>query len=195
MIGTHRLACTLAAAGCLLTTACGSNIFDGNCQADRIIAQFDGAFTVDGTPSQLQREDGVAATNLSPDAFRQLNSVLLEGQAPVGGVVWTHGGIGSANDFFAIAVAAPLLNGQVRAVSSTFQGGGWGPFPVEGAAFALRLDGLWATAVEGQATVVEPAPLHLAVELTITLSDGSTASFSGTDTFSYVRGTCADARG
>jgi hypothetical protein len=194
MIGTHRLAGSLAAAGFLITTACGSNIFDSNCQADRIVAQFDGAFAVDGTPSQLQREDGVAATNLSPDAFRQLNGVLLEGQAPVGGVVWTHGGIGTANDFFAIAVAAPLQNDQVRAVSSTFQGGGWGPLPVDGAAFALRLDGLWATAVEGQVTVVEAAPLQLDVELTITLSDGSTASVSGTDTFRYVRGTCPDAR-
>jgi len=123
------------------------------------------------------REDPLAPANLSPEAFRQVNGVLLEGGAPVGGVVWSHGGIGAANDFFAIAMGAPLRDGQIRAVSGTFKGGGWGPFDVGGraASFALCLGDAWATSVHGEFTVVEATPLSLEVVLDVTLSDGASA--------------------
>ena len=187
----------LAAALVLVSSACDVPLFDSNCSVDRIVARFDGAFTLGGTQQQLGREDAVAATNLAPPVFRQLNDVLLEGSASTAGAVWSHGGIGSANDFFALAVATPLQDGQVRTDISAFQGGGWGPQALApgSAAFALRVDGLWATEVGGEVTVVDAAPLMLEVELAFTLSDGVAGSLSGTDVFRYERGTCADARG
>jgi hypothetical protein len=187
----------LAAALVLASSGCDASLFDSNCSADRIVARFDGALTLGGTEQQLGREDAVAATNLGPPVFRQLNDVLLEGSASAAGAVWSHGGIGSANDFFALAVGTPLQDGQVRTDINAFQGGGWGPQALApgSAAFALRVDGLWATEVEGEVTVVDAAPLVLEVELAFTLSDGVAGSLSGTDVFRYERGTCADARG
>ncbi|HUP53858.1 MAG TPA: hypothetical protein VM198_15370 [Longimicrobiales bacterium] len=187
----------LATAVILVSSACDAPLFDSNCSVDRIVARFDGAFTLRGTEQQLGREDAVTATNLAPPVFRQLNDVLLEGSASAGGAVWSHGGIGSANDFFALAVGTPLQDGQVRTDISAFQGGGWGPQALApgSAAFALRVDGLWATEVGGEVTVVDAAPLMLEVELAFTLSDGVAGSLSGTDVFRYERGTCVDARG
>ncbi len=189
-----------AIAACLLTglttNACNLSIVNDDCETDQIVARFDGTFTAGGSELEVHREDPLAPANLSPEAFRQVNGVLLEGGAPVGGVVWNHGGIGTANDFFAIAMGAPLRDGQIRAVSSTFEGGGWGPFDVGGraASFALRLGDAWATNVHGEFTVVEATPLNLEVVLDITLSDGASARLVGSDTFRYVRGTCKDAR-
>jgi hypothetical protein len=186
-----------AAALVLVSTACDSPVFNSDCSADRIVARFDGAFTLRGTERQLGREDAVAATNLTSADFRRLNDVLLEGVASAGGAVWSHGGIGSANDFFALTVGTPLQGGQVRAVAITFQGGGWGPQALApaSAAFALRVEGLWATEVGGEVTIVGAAPLALDVDLAFTLSDAATGTLSGTDVFRYERGTCADARG
>jgi hypothetical protein len=192
----RALSSGIVAALVLASSACDSPLFDGNCSVDRIVARFDGAFTLNGTHQQLGREDAVAVTNLTPTEFRRLNDVLLEGAALASGAVWSHGGIGSANDFFALTVGTPLQDGQVRAVTSTFQGGGWGPGALAsgGAAFALRVEGLWASEVAGEVTIVDAAPLMLEVALTFTLSDGSTGTLSGTDVFRYERGTCQDAR-
>lgn len=185
----------LALAAGFAATSCDSSLFGDNCEVDRIVAHFDGTLMVRGSPIEIQRDDPLAPTNLSPEDFLFVNGVLLEG-ASSGGVVWSHGGIRTANDFFAIALGAPVRDGQIRPVSSVFQGGGWGPFAMgaNGAAFALRLDDVWATGVVGAVTVVEAVPLKLDVALDITLSDGATGRLTGTDTFRYDRGTCTDAR-
>jgi len=190
-----RRSSILAATVCLGLNACDSPIFGDNCRADQIMARFEGTLAVEGTVLDIDREDGVAPSNISPAIFRDLNDVLLEGGAAASGVVWSHGGIGTANDFFALAVSAPLQTGQVRAVTSAFQGGGWGPLAVQGASLALRLEDAWAEEVEGQVTVLRAAPLRLDVDLEVVLSDGVTATLTGTDTFRYERGSCGDARG
>ncbi|MEX2608822.1 MAG: hypothetical protein WEA24_02665 [Gemmatimonadota bacterium] len=195
MPSTPRRSSILAAALCLGLTACEAPVFGDNCRADRIVAHFEGTLAVDGGVIEIDREDAVAPSNIPVASFRDLNDVLLEGGAATGGVVWSHGGIGSANDFFAVALSAPLQTGQVRAVTTTFQGGGWGPLAVQGAALALRLEDVWATEVEGEVTVVQGAPLRLGVNLDITLSDGGVLTLTGTDTFRYERGSCGDARG
>jgi len=177
--------------------ACTLPFFGDDCEADQIMARFDGAFTIDGDVRDIHREDRLTPTNLPPGDFRHVNQVLIEGQTAVRGVAWSHGGIGTANDFFAIALGAPLRTGETRAVTHTFRGGGWGPFDLGGrdVLFALRLDGAWATGIRGEATVVDAAPLILDLMLTGTLADGSMARLVGTDAFRFVRGTCKDARG
>lgn len=191
-----RLAQALPLAGLLVTTACGSPIFGDNCRSDLIVARFEGVFELAGTRVEVGRDDPLAPTNVSPPTFRQLNAVLLEGRAPVEGVVWSHGGIGTAGDFFVLAVATPLEPGETRSVAGTFQGGGWGDIYIAPgtATLALRVGDRWATEVQGEMTVLQAAPLTLEVDLAFTLSDGVTGTLSGTDAFRYERGTCRDAR-
>jgi hypothetical protein len=178
-----------------LLTACGFP-FDSNCVADRIVASFDGTLLVGGSATDVKRDDALVATNVSPPTFRQLNEALIEGRTPVDGVVWSHGGIGNATDFFALNLAIPVQAGQLRTVASTFQGGGWGVNSAgpDGVSVALRLGDSWASAVEGLVTVVRVSPIALDLDIEFTLSDGTTGILAGTDTFRYMRGTCPDAR-
>lgn len=182
----------LAATAALL--ACSSPIFGDNCEVDRIIAGFDGALAGD-LSIVIQREYPLAATNLSPNEFRLVHRMLFEGEAPASGVIWTHGLPTGASDFFAIALATPIVTGQTRQVTSAFQGGGWGPFTPPGpAAVALRVDTVLAVSAEGEARVVRTEPLVLDVDIGLALSSGDTATLTGTDRFRYDRGTCEDAR-
>jgi hypothetical protein len=182
----------LAATAALL--GCSSPLFNDNCEADRIVAGFDGAIAGD-MELEIQREDALAATNLSPNEFRLVYRMLFEGEAPAAGVVWTHGLQTGASDFFAISLATPLVAGQTRQVTSAFQGGGWGPLtPPGAAAVALRIDTIWATAAEGEARVIQARPLVLEVDVGLALSSGDSLVLTGTDSFRYDRGTCPDAR-
>jgi hypothetical protein len=187
---------TAAVAAVLGLAACGWPLINDDCRADLIIAHFDGELTLDGSRRAIAQDAPLASTNVTPDVFLQLNDVLIEGRATVDGVVWSHGGIGSASDFFAIALGAALHDGESRVVSTTFQGGGWGPFNVSrtGALVALRLDDVWAEAVQGTITVLRAAPLQVELDLELTLSGGEVVTLSGTDTFRYERGTCPDLR-
>lgn len=174
---------------------CSSPLFNDNCEVDRIVARFEGDLTGD-VPLELQRDDALAPTNLTPDEFRDVYRMLFEGAAPAGGVVWTHAIPIGASDFFAIGLATPLVAGQTREIGSTFKGGGWGPFTAEGgASVALRVDTAWATVAAGEARIVQAQPLELEIDVALTLTSGESVRLAGTDSFRYDRGTCEDARG
>ncbi len=142
------------------------------------------------TPQNENLTGVVAFTNV-PDQFAALRAILTEDPTQqTHGVVWTMPAFHTNGGGIAIALQAPLRAGEVLAVNSAFNGGGWGttslPAGVRAQA-SVRADNFVATSASGSIQILGVAPLRLRMDIETKDAANSTIRISGDASFKYVR--------
>jgi hypothetical protein len=88
------------------------------------------------------------------------------------------------------ALQAPLRAGDVLAVNSAFDGGGWGTISLPAgvnAQVSVRADNFVATSASGSIQVLAVAPLRLRIDIETSDATNSTIRIRGDASFKYVR--------
>ena len=90
----------------------------------------------------------------------------------------------------AIALQAPLRAGDVLAVNTAFNGGGWGTTSLPAgirAQVSVRADNFVATSASGSIQILAVAPLRLRIDIETGDASNSTIRIRGDASFKYVR--------
>lgn len=144
----------------------------------------------DGTPQNEALSGVVAFTNV-PDQFAALRAVLTEDPTQqTYGVVWTMPAFQINGGGIAIALQAPLQAGDVLAVNSAFNGGGWGTISLPAgvrAQVSVRADNFIATTASGSIQILVVAPLRLRIDIETRDTANSTIRIRGDASFKFVR--------
>ena len=143
-----------------------------------------------GAPQNETLSGVVAFTNV-PDQFAALRAVLTEDPTQqTYGVVWTMPAFQTNGAGIAIALQAPLRAGDVLAVNSAFDGGGWGTISLPAgvrAQVSLRADNFVATSASGSIQILAVAPLRLHLDIETKDAANSTIRIRGDASFKFVR--------
>ncbi len=143
-----------------------------------------------GAPQNETLSGVVAFTNL-PDQFAALRAILTEDPTQqTYGVVWTMPAFQTNGGGIAVALQAPLRAGEVLAVNSAFNGGGWGTISLPAgvrAQVSVRADNFVATSASGSIQILAVAPLRLRMDIETRDTASSIISIRGDASFRYVR--------
>jgi hypothetical protein len=160
------------------------------CYSERIEVSMPAMIERNGTPQNENLSGVVALTNV-PDQFAALRAVLTEDPTQqTYGVVWTMPAFQTNGGGIAIALQAPLRAGDVLAVNSAFDGGGWGTISLPAgvnAQVSVRADNFVATSASGSIQVLAVAPLRLRIDIETSDATNSTIRIRGDASFKYER--------
>ena len=172
-----------------LLAGCGSPF--GDCRLERVEVSLPATIERSSGTETATLEGSVAVGNLSVPDFETVRAVLTgDVTAENGGVIWTVPMAGTTDGWVSLAVDAPVSQGQVLGVGSTYDGAGWGPFDLPGAtkiAASVRDGGFIATSVTGTVDVLAVMPLRLRLDLTAIDASSTTVRVTGDAAFAFVR--------
>lgn len=170
-----------------LLSGCGSPF--GDCRLERVEVSLPATIErVSGTETATL-EGSVAVGNLSVPDFETIRAVLTgDVSAEDDGVVWTVPMAGTTDGWVSLAIDAPVAQGDILTVGSTFDGAGWGRFDLPSGtkiAASVRDGSFIAMSVTGTAEMLGVMPLRLRLDLTATDASGVTLHVTGNATFAF----------
>jgi hypothetical protein len=134
-----------------------------------------------GQSTAVQFMGSVTSGNIEPAVFNTVRSFLTgPGAGAAMGVVWTVDAQSpSPLSFIAVQLTGPLDPGQDVAVTSAFDGGGWGLAFDQTPAIAVSGDAFTAATAQGTLHVLAISPLRLALDVLTTDAAGEELRIRG----------------
>lgn len=160
------------------------------CYSERIEVSMPATIERNGAPQNETLTGVVALTNV-PDQFATLRAILTEDPTQQSqGVVWTVPAFQTNGGGIAVALQAPLRTGEVLAVNSAFNGGGWGTISLPAGIrtqVSVRADNFVAASASGSIQILAVAPLRVRMDIETRDAANSTIRILGDASFKYVR--------